>query len=255
MQSRQEVFTAEVNRKVPTKSALYDAMLRNGWYLPHKKSQIITVDYLLGVKDRRFFCPKYEDIRLRPCPLPPTKAQVVHEVFLILDKDCNLGFSEADHHKVDTTWALNILSSIQPDHEFFGKSFVPHIPSRSEEIALLNENDAAFLDGLPDLSQLKKFKCKKSTLSIGKVKSVEQRRAKEASKAAQSQYVSEAQLVKVKYNNLKTLYARMMEQNSRAQKGESGPHHQTSDPSSGTKCGTSSDASDDDKAGGEEMFD
>lgn len=47
-------------------------MLRNGWYLPKYKTTMITEDYMRDVIDGRAFCPLYSDIKILPCPRPPT---------------------------------------------------------------------------------------------------------------------------------------------------------------------------------------
>lgn len=52
---------------------LYEASICNGFYLPKQSSSIITEEYLLQVIKGEVWCPRYKDIRLSPCPWPPSK--------------------------------------------------------------------------------------------------------------------------------------------------------------------------------------
>ena len=63
----------DVKRIIGGKADLYEAAVRNGWYLPKYKSSIITEDYLTRVITGKLYCPKYAEIRLVPCPKPPEK--------------------------------------------------------------------------------------------------------------------------------------------------------------------------------------
>ena len=58
----------KVRENIPDKKTFYDAMIRNGFYLPSYKSQIVCIDYLERVKAGEYWVPKYKDIKLRPCP-------------------------------------------------------------------------------------------------------------------------------------------------------------------------------------------
>ncbi len=64
----------QAGRLVSNVRSFYNAMLRNGWYLPHLKSSLVNQDYLEKVKAGKVWCPKYSDIRLSPCPDPPPKS-------------------------------------------------------------------------------------------------------------------------------------------------------------------------------------
>ena len=63
----------DVKRIIGNKVNLYEAALRNGWYLPKYKCSIITESYITNVITGKLYCPKYSDIRLVPCPKPPEK--------------------------------------------------------------------------------------------------------------------------------------------------------------------------------------
>jgi hypothetical protein len=76
-----EVQKRLVKGLIPDRLALYHCMQRNGYYLPAFKSQICSVDYMLKVKKGLIWVPRYKDLRLAPCPLPPSKKDFVTEVF------------------------------------------------------------------------------------------------------------------------------------------------------------------------------
>jgi len=62
-----------VKRIIGGKADLYEAAVRNGWYLPKYKASIITENYLTAVITGKIYCPKYSDIKLIPCFRPPDK--------------------------------------------------------------------------------------------------------------------------------------------------------------------------------------
>jgi hypothetical protein len=47
---------------------LHEILLRNGYYVP-KQGGFCNVEYLKAVKENRIACPKFEDIKMRPCPV------------------------------------------------------------------------------------------------------------------------------------------------------------------------------------------
>jgi hypothetical protein len=75
-----KVTVDEFYKFVHNKSDLYEAVERNGWYLPKRKSNACTEEFLKKVLMGKTWCPKYEDIRIRPCPRPPSK-KILYEKF------------------------------------------------------------------------------------------------------------------------------------------------------------------------------
>ena len=53
----------------------------NEWYLPRFKTSMITELYLRNVLTGKTYCPKFSDVKLRPCPRPPSK-EVLLKKFL-----------------------------------------------------------------------------------------------------------------------------------------------------------------------------
>ena len=138
----------EVKSIIGSKADLYEAAVRNGWYMPKYKSSIITEDYITNVITGKLFCPRYEEIRLSPCPKPPDK-QVLLKDFtkLVLSERKISGIDEA--HTPDKNWLLTVLGTYNPVVPYFQKSYVPP-PKTTQASAVtkvqLPEN---FLHGLP----------------------------------------------------------------------------------------------------------
>ena len=63
---------------------------RYGYFLP-KILSFCSVEYMHGVLDGKRYAPKYEDVKLRPCPRPPVKEEVLKEVIKALPEGKSLG--------------------------------------------------------------------------------------------------------------------------------------------------------------------
>lgn len=114
----------------------YEVMQRNGYYLPKLKSGIVTFDYLNEVRNKVFFCPKYEQLKLRACPRPPAKELLVEYVL----HECgrrNLvpGFNKDDKKaKPNKEWLVAVLSTLNTDHPIFGREYLPpHKETKAEK--------------------------------------------------------------------------------------------------------------------------
>jgi hypothetical protein len=104
---------------------LYEMAARNGYYVPSKKCPFVTVSYLIAVKNGDTFTPRYRDVRLRPCPVPPKKAVLV-EAVMALGTQFKVDFGlSADGPFPNTQWLLALLATYNPQHPFFGKSYRP----------------------------------------------------------------------------------------------------------------------------------
>jgi len=103
-----EISKAELKSVLLDKLALYHSLQRNRYFLPKLSSRICTVEYMLRVRSGTIWVPKFEQVRLAPCPLPPTKKEFVEEIFRHLESsgaDIELGFSAVEWEKVDIEWA------------------------------------------------------------------------------------------------------------------------------------------------------
>ena len=107
-----------------------------------------------------FWIPYYKEVRLSPCPFPPTKDLVFKEVIRITEhRKMPLGIDAPSQVTLD--WLLNILSTLDPKHQFFDKSFVPEKqPVNRQFRELMVHNEDNFYDNLPQSSSKSKRICK-----------------------------------------------------------------------------------------------
>lgn len=148
----------EAKDMVKTKENLYKAMIRNRWYLPSFKSSIVTQDYMKGVREKVYFCPTYEQLKLQPCPDPPPKELLLDEVVKITaDKGLDIGAS--DNRVPDKAWLITMLGYLDPEHEFFKKDYLPPVRKPLQEEMVVDNSDG-FYSGLPSLYKKKDLKAR-----------------------------------------------------------------------------------------------
>ena len=73
-----------------------EILTRHGWFLSKCNIPFTTLVYLYDVVHKRVFYPKYEDVRLRPCPHPPPKEILLNKVTII---EGNAGITIGDSSK------------------------------------------------------------------------------------------------------------------------------------------------------------
>jgi hypothetical protein len=117
----------EASSIVNSKKSYYEACIRNGFFLPSFKSSLITMEYLIAVREKRILCPMHAEIRLRPCPVPPLKELILGEILKCEQiMGFNIGLSKPeDAWLVDSEWLVALLSTMNPDHRFFRKDYKP----------------------------------------------------------------------------------------------------------------------------------
>jgi hypothetical protein len=64
MPKKPQITLKEARQTVRTKEGLYEAMQRNRFYLPKMTSTIVTVNWMLKIKNGEIHCPKYSEIKL-----------------------------------------------------------------------------------------------------------------------------------------------------------------------------------------------
>jgi hypothetical protein len=159
----QKVNKAHVQELVPDRKALHHAMQRNGWYLPPMKAGLCSVEYMMKVKEGKVFCPKYSEVRLAPCPVMPTKAEFLKEILLELEaknSEISVGLEIHEHDRVDLQWLFHLLSTINQEHQFFSKSYMPEQKQRASAQTFVKQEDVQFLEGLPSVKGVSKYKQK-----------------------------------------------------------------------------------------------
>ena len=170
MASMSNVTAEELTKVISGKHELYEAAIRNGFYLPKFKSGILNETYITDVVCGRVYCPLFKDIRLLPCPRPPDK-----ETLIKFAKDIKtpnnkpLGITDKDH-TLDKEWLMALLSTHRPELKIFKKNYVapPRVPKLAARPSI-NLPDG-FLSGLP-ISR-KRTKAKRlNMISKGKTES------------------------------------------------------------------------------------
>ena len=155
-----KVKVEEFAKYIQNKSDLYEACLRNDWYLPKYKSSMVTEAYLKNVMIGKTWCPRYSELKPKPCPRPPYK-QILIDKFLAAATDKgyqSIGMDE--DHLPDKRWLLDVLAKLTPDDEIFRKNYLP--PPKKSKLSEIEaiELPANFLADLP----LSKSKVKRKGL-------------------------------------------------------------------------------------------
>ena len=148
------ISLVDASSKVRNRADLYEALQRNGYYLPLFNSSLIQVGWMQQVRDRAVWCPKYSDIRLKPCPTPPSLTEVVEMLVGQLEKT---GRSAGITKKKmpDLRWALDVLATVDPFNDIFDKGYRPNKRQKVEAPNDTVPNFDSFYDGLP-LSKAKR---------------------------------------------------------------------------------------------------
>ena len=142
---------------VGSRKEYWEAMHRNQWYVPSLKVSLLTIDYMHKVREKKLWAPRYKDVRLAPCPRPPTNAAIFKAaIHVSRSRGHNLGIKLGGPdgkgaRLPDRRWALNVLSTLAPGHEFFKKSYRPP-PIRDGRVVYedeISDNDDFFED-LPE---------------------------------------------------------------------------------------------------------
>ena len=143
-----QVSVRDVADKIKSKADLYEAALRNGYFLPKIKCSIITEEYMYGILTGTVLCPKYKDIKLLPCPKPPDKETLIlYAQDATADQTKSLGIDGT--HTPDKSWLLAIISTYNPGCEIFRKSYLPAPRVEKIEDKAKIALPADFLEGLP----------------------------------------------------------------------------------------------------------
>ena len=151
------------------KHELYEAAIRNGYYLPKFKSGIITETYITDVICKRVYCPQFKDIRLLPCPRPPDKDSLIKYAKEIKPAN-NLPLGIDKEHTPNKEWLLALLSTHKSDLHIFRKDYVApaRVPKLAAKPSINLPSD--FLTGLPN--SRKRTKAKRLTMiAKGKMES------------------------------------------------------------------------------------
>ncbi len=147
----------EAKMLVDNKKTLYEAMQRNGWILPSIKSNCCTVEWMLGVREKEFWCPHVDNYVMRICARPPKKTQllqILSDCIVKRGKAIDLGFTGGNPPEIP--FILKLISTIDPDCEIFKKDYMP--PREIKAVEQVIDNNDGFYSGLPQIDAKKKSK-------------------------------------------------------------------------------------------------
>jgi len=96
--------------------------------------------------------PAYRDVRLMPCPEPPSKMMLVVMAEKAAQKagKKKLGVDPEKGLYPDQAWLLAVLSTLEPANEIFLKHYVPPVvPPVTKKDKPRVDNHDGFYTGLP----------------------------------------------------------------------------------------------------------
>ena len=134
------VTAAFVFSVCPDKQSLYEAVLRNQYWLPPAKDSLMSTEFMRGVVDQHYWLPKTSEMKVLNCADMPTKYELVD---LLGEKMMNMPSQgepfdsqfrrtciKMKEKPPSASWMLVILSSMEPGHDIFKKDWVRTKPVR-----------------------------------------------------------------------------------------------------------------------------
>ena len=107
---------------------VHEILTRSGLYLPAKSGHWLTKKVMLAMFRGETFCPSWSDLKPRPCPRPPTRAELVDEVnreIIRKTRDRSLCYKTTTNRMPEGLWLVNVLSALNPNHVVFSKGYQP----------------------------------------------------------------------------------------------------------------------------------
>ena len=120
---------------------------------------------MLLVKSGEIPIPKVEHVQLRNCPEPPYD-YIVHKELQNVSGQ-HLGIKK--NRTPDPWWSLACISTVDPNHRFFAKDYVPdedNNKAKGKEDTAVIDNSDNFFDDLPAIKLTKKQSKKRINRAI-----------------------------------------------------------------------------------------
>ena len=122
---------------VRNRKTFHETMKTNGWYVPSVNSALCSMEWMQGVRDGTYYCPKLADLKpSKVCLAPPPKSVLLDKITdtLILQFSNHNGpASDFAHyqrtlhrmikHPGDTEWLVNFLAIADEDDEIFDRKY------------------------------------------------------------------------------------------------------------------------------------
>ena len=130
--------------------------LRNDWYVPSWKSGVFNLVYVSHIRKGNLYCPTFSELKKRPCPDHPCKQELTRQVIRAVAKAGKnpifFDFDEFTKPAPDIKWLLDVLSTLEPNHLFFKKDYMPPKRSKDAKPHEKLDNTDKFFSGLPEYS-------------------------------------------------------------------------------------------------------
>jgi hypothetical protein len=128
---------------------LYNAALRNDFFLPKRSSSAVNEIMIYNILQGQYWCPKFDDLKMRPCVKAPVKETLLQKIqALCSEKKYNISWIDFQHLP-DKDWMVKVIATLNPQDEIFKKDYVaPPIRKRLQDIETIVLPNA-ILEGLP----------------------------------------------------------------------------------------------------------
>ena len=151
MTTGKKMTTADFSKFVMGVDNLYNAALRNGYYLPKQSCSAINEITLVNILKKEYWCPRTEDVRIKNCVKAPVKESLFGKLeTLCFNKKLNISWIDVEKKQLpDKKWLIDVIATLNPEDEIFKKDYIaPPVRKRLrdlETIVLPNE----IFEGLP----------------------------------------------------------------------------------------------------------
>ena len=93
---------------------LYNLAMRNDYFLPKRSSSAINENMLTNVLLKKYWCPLYTDIKMRPCVKAPVK-DTLNEKLQKLCKTHKLNIGWIDVKTMpNKDWMVAVIATLNP---------------------------------------------------------------------------------------------------------------------------------------------
>jgi hypothetical protein len=87
MTTGKKMTTADFSKFVMGVDDLYNAALRNGYYLPKQSCSAINEITLVNILKKEYWCPRTEDVRIKNCVKAPVKESLFGKLENLLQQE------------------------------------------------------------------------------------------------------------------------------------------------------------------------
>ena len=75
----------DARQLVQNKAEYHEALVRNGSVMPALQGSFVTSEVLIAIREKRMYCPRYDNMIVRPCPCPPDQQEVRQELISLIE--------------------------------------------------------------------------------------------------------------------------------------------------------------------------